>query len=60
MAKPITAWHADHANFARLLRLLERELVSFHGGDQPDYALMLDIVYYLRHYPDAVSGPPTD
>lgn len=60
MAKPITAWHADHVNFARLLGLLEKELVAFHGGDRPDYALMLDIVYYLRHYPDLVHHPRED
>ncbi len=60
MAKPITAWHADHVNFARLLGLLERELAAFQAGDRPDYALMLDIVYYLRHYPDAVHHPRED
>jgi hemerythrin-like domain-containing protein len=52
MAEPIAAWHADHVNFARLLDLLERQLAAFHAGEQPDYALMLDVVHYLRHYPD--------
>ena len=60
MAEPITAWHADHVNFARLLDLLERELAAFHAGEQPDYAVMLDIVHYLRHYPDRFHHPRED
>jgi len=60
MAEPISAWHADHVNFARLLDLLERQLAAFHAGEQPDYALMLDIVHYLRHYPDRVHHPRED
>jgi hemerythrin-like domain-containing protein len=60
MAEPISAWHADHVNFARLLDLLERELTAFHAGEQPDYALMLDIVHYLRHYPDRFHHPRED
>lgn len=47
-------WHAEHANFARLLDLLERQVAAFHAGEQPNYDLMLDVVYYLRHYPDEI------
>ncbi len=60
MADPIAAWHADHVNFARLLDLLEEQLAAFHAGEQPDYALMLDIVSYLRHYPDRFHHPRED
>ncbi len=45
-------WHAEHANFARLLNVLEQQLAVFHAGERPNYELMLDIVSYLRHYPD--------
>lgn len=48
----IAAWHAEHLNFARLLRLLEEQVACFAQGGEPDYQLMLDIVYYLRHFPD--------
>ena len=48
----IAAWHAEHLNFARLLRLLEEQVVCFAQGGEPDYQLMLDIVYYLQHFPD--------
>ena len=60
MAEPIAAWHADHVNFVRLLDLLEQQLAAFHAGEQPDYALMLDIVSYLRHYPDRSHHPRED
>ena len=60
MAEPIAAWHADHVNFARLLDLLESQLAAFHAGEQPDYVLMRDIIYYLRHYPDRFHHPRED
>ena len=52
MSDPIAVWHAEHANFSRLLDVLERQLALFHAGERPNYELMLDIVNYLRHYPD--------
>jgi len=50
-------WHAEHANLARLLDLLEKQVAAFHAGEQPNYDLMQDLVYYLRHYPDQVHHP---
>ena len=52
MSEAIDRWHAEHANFAQLLALLERQLARFHADEQPDYVLMLDVVEYLRHVPD--------
>ncbi|MDX1374712.1 MAG: hemerythrin domain-containing protein [Burkholderiales bacterium] len=52
MSALIDQWHDEHANFAQLLALLERELARFHEDAGPNYALMLDVVEYLRHYPD--------
>jgi hemerythrin-like domain-containing protein len=52
MSDPIAVWHAEHANFSRLLNVLEQQLAVFHAGERPNYELMLDIVNYLRHYPD--------
>jgi hemerythrin-like domain-containing protein len=60
MADPIAIWRADHARFARLLDLVERELAAFHGGGHPDYVLLLDVVHYLRHYPDRFHHPRED
>lgn len=60
MADPIAVWHADHVKFAHLLDLLDRELLAFHSGEQPDYVLLLDVVHYLRHYPDRFHHPRED
>lgn len=60
MADPVAAWHADHVNFARLLNVLERQLIAFHTGEPLDYALVLAILYYLRHYPDRFHHPRED
>ena len=53
-------WHAEHVNFVRLLDLLEKQVAAFHVGEQPNYDLMLDVVYYLRHYPDEIHHPQED
>lgn len=60
MNDPIAAWHAEHVNFARLLELLEKQIAVFHAGERPNYALMLDIMSYLRHFPDRFHHPRED
>ena len=60
MTDVVSIWHAEHANFARLLDLLEKQVAAFQAGGQPNYDLMLDIVYYLRHYADEVHHPQED
>jgi hemerythrin-like domain-containing protein len=60
MPHTLTLWQAEHVNFARLLDLLERQLASFHEGASPDYELMLEIMYYMTHYPDVVHHPKED
>ena len=52
MSSPVKLWHAEHANFSRLLSLLEEQITVFHEGGKPNYELMIDVVSYLRHYPD--------
>ena len=60
MADPIAAWHAEHAYFAGLLRLLRREIDVFRTGAEPNYELMVDILRYLREYSDCVHHPRED
>ncbi len=60
MTDLIALWHTEHANFARLLALLEEQVAQFHDGEQPDYGLMLDIVSYLRECPDRYHHPRED
>src|SRR6266567_2002206 len=57
MSDPVSHWHAEHANFSRLLDILERQVDAFHEGEQPNYDLMVDIVSYLRHFPDLHHHP---
>jgi hemerythrin-like domain-containing protein len=53
-------WHDEHVNFSRLLSALERQVSNFHGGEEPDYDLMVDIVEYLRDYADTYHHPRED
>ena len=60
MSDSIAIWHAEHANFAKLLDLLEGELDLFHQGESPDYKMMLDIMFYMTRYSDVVHHPKED
>lgn len=60
MADPVAAWHAEHEYFNRLLGLLHKQLDVFHGGERPNYELMLDVVGYLRDYSDVSHHPRED
>ncbi len=60
MSDSIAFWHAEHVNFAALLNRLEAELERFHKGESPDYELMLDIMFYMTHYPDVLHHPKED
>jgi len=57
---PVKAWHEEHMYFNRLLRMLRKEVEVFHGGDSPNYQLMLDIISYLREYADQYHYPRED
>ena len=59
-SSPADAWHAEHAYFGKLLRLLQREVDVFHTGERPDYQLMLDIISYLREFGDHFHHPRED
>jgi hemerythrin-like domain-containing protein len=60
MADPLAVWHAEHVNFARLLDLLDEQVGAFHRGESVNYALMGDILYYLRNFSDRVHHPRED
>lgn len=60
MRNPITSWHQEHVNFGHLIDLLERQLDLFHTGEAPNYELMLDVMYYMTHYPDVFHHPRED
>jgi hemerythrin-like domain-containing protein len=60
MTRPTDVWHSEHARFAHLLHFLEQQLLAYRNGDDPDYALMRDVVHYLHHYADACHHPRED
>ena len=60
MFNPIAAWNAEHAYFARLLDLLERQVDVLHTGERPNYELMFDIIFYLRDFSDRSHHPRED
>ena len=60
MSDSIALWHAEHKHFARLLDILEQQVVAFHADDRPNYALMLDVASYLRYFPDRYHHPRED
>lgn len=57
---PVALWHKEHAYFNRLLELLGGQLDLFHRGERPNYALMLDVISYLREYTDRYHHPRED
>jgi hemerythrin-like domain-containing protein len=60
VADSLARWHVDHANYAVLLDILEEQVATFVEGENPNYALMLDIVSYLRDAPDRYHHPHED
>ena len=51
---------ADHRNMARLLDLIENELLTVESGDTPDLELLHDIMQYMIIYSDAIHHPRED
>ncbi len=53
-------WHNQHVYFKQLLKVLRKEVDAFHSGTRPNYALIVDIVTYLRQYADQFHHPRED
>ncbi|WP_324124046.1 hemerythrin domain-containing protein [Aromatoleum sp.] len=60
MSGHIAKWHAEHANYRKLLNLLQSETERFVRGARPDYELMSEVVFYMTQYPDLVHHPRED
>jgi hemerythrin-like domain-containing protein len=52
--------HKEHADFTRLLDLLDRQLALFSAGQPADYDTIGAILQYCQEYPDAVHHPKED
>ena len=57
MTNALAVLREEHVNFGKLLDLLDGELSLFHDGGSPNYELMLDIMFYMTHYPDMLHHP---
>ncbi len=60
MSDVIAALNRDHANIAKLLELLESEILAIEVGKTPDYPLLQDIMRYMTQYPDRFHHPKED
>ncbi|MEJ1994865.1 MAG: hemerythrin domain-containing protein [Limibacillus sp.] len=57
MTKPLNELQLDHANFMKLLAVLEQELSVFERGDHPDYEIILKIADYFADYSERFHHP---
>lgn len=57
MNASLTAWHEEHAQFLKLLELLQEQVDVFHGAERPNYELMLDVITRLREAGDRDHHP---
>jgi hemerythrin-like domain-containing protein len=57
MVKVIFKLRKEHVNFKKLLDLLDAQLDLLHRGEEPDYQLMTDILYYMTEYSDTSHHP---
>lgn len=57
VAKEIFKLRKEHINFKKLLNLLDDQLDLLHKGEEPDYQLMTDIMYYMTEYSDTAHHP---
>lgn len=60
MSQVIAQLREDHANIARILDLLAREVIAFNQGRAPDYYLVELILDYILGYPQLVHHPKED
>ncbi len=60
MSQVIAALERDHANIAKLLDILESEILAIEVGKTPDYPLMRDIMRYMAQYSDRFHHPKED
>lgn len=60
MSEALRQLNREHADFSKLLDLLDRELAVFAAGERPDYDLIGAVIDYCLDYPDAVHHPKED
>ena len=52
--------HQDHVHLARLLDLMDKQVLLIASDGDPDFILMIDIAHFILNYPDLVHHPKED
>ena len=60
MSHTIAALQRDHANIAKLLDILESEILAIEVGKTPNYPLMRDVMRYMGEHSDRFHHPKED
>ena len=60
MVDVISALRREHKEMAKLLDALERQLMEFDRGGQPDYEIIQGVIDYCLTYPDLSHHPRED
>lgn len=60
MSNVVAALERDHANIAKLLNLVESEILAIEVGKTPAYSLLQDIMHYMVQYPGRFHHPKED
>jgi hemerythrin-like domain-containing protein len=60
MRNVIGELRTEHANMARLLKILEKQIEIFEATGQPDYTITQDIILYFLDFPDQCHHPKED
>lgn len=60
MSDVIDSINKDHANLAKLLAAVERQLDVFDTGESPDYDIIRGVIDYCLNYPDLYHHPKED
>ncbi len=60
MTDVLDAIHEDHANMAKMLDALERQLAVFDAGETPDYDIVRGVLDYCIGYPELYHHPKED
>jgi len=60
MSEIMERLRTDHANFRRLLELVDHEIGLFRQAERPDYLLLRAIIEYFEDYPAQCHHPVED
>lgn len=60
MPAVIDSLRQEHANMAKLLTVLDRQITIFDAGGSPDYDIISSVVQYLRDWSDRWHHPKED